>query len=277
MCGRYSLTRPEDARDLLAPVLDDTDLPEGTEPRYNIAPTQTLPIVANRTRRVVELARWGLVPVWADDLSVGNRMINARAESLGQKPAFRDAYARRRCLVPADGFYEWQRAGKRKQPHFIHLAPRRAFAFAGLWDRWRAPATTASERSRGRTIVGQSPPDGRTRGRGNPLASAPRISSSTTAGRSSADQTWVISFTIVTCAANPLLAPLHDRMPVVVAPEDFERWLTREPLQADALDDILTPADPAGWAVDAVGEWVNRADHDGPECIESRPIQGTLL
>jgi putative SOS response-associated peptidase YedK len=230
VCGRYSLTKPEDARDLLEPVLDDTALPDGLEPRYNIAPTQMLPIVANRTRRVVELARWGLIPAWADDPSIGNRLINARGESLGQKAAFRDAYAKRRCLIPADGFYEWQRAGKRKQPHFIHLAQRRAFAFAGLWDRWKAP-----------------------------------------------DQTWVISFTIVTCPASPLLAPLHDRMPVVVAPEDFERWLTREPLEADALDDILTPADPAGWAVDAVGEWVNRADHDGPECIESRPIQGTLL
>lgn len=230
MCGRYSLTRPEDARDLLAPVLDDTALPAELGPRYNIAPTQTLPIVANRTRRVVELARWGLVPSWVDDPSIGNRLINARGESLGEKPAFRDAFARRRCLVPADGFYEWQPAGKRKQPYFIHPAPRRAFAFAGLWDRWRET-----------------------------------------------DGTWLISFTIVTCAANPLIARLHDRMPVVVAPEDHERWLTREPLEPDVLADIIAPADPTGWVVEPVGEWVNRADHDGPECIESRPVQGVLF
>jgi len=230
VCGRYSLTRPEEIPDFLGPVLDDPALPEPVAPRFNIAPTQTLPIVANRTRRTIELARWGLVPSWVDDPSIGNRLINARGESLGEKPAFRDALARRRCLVPADGFYEWQRAGKRKQPFFIHLAPRRTFALAGLWDRWRAP-----------------------------------------------DQTWLISFTIVTCAPNPLIAPLHDRMPVVVAPADHERWLTREPVDAEALADIIAPADPAGWMVEPVGEWVNRVDHDGPECIESRPVQGALF
>jgi putative SOS response-associated peptidase YedK len=297
VCGRYSLTDPNAVPDVLGPVLDDTALPDGLAPRYNIAPTQTLPIVANRTRRVVELARWGLIPSWADDPSIGNRLINARGENLAGKPAFRDAYARRRCLVPADGFYEWQRMGRRKQPHFIHLASRRAFAFAGLWERWRAPATTAPERSRDRTMIGQSPADGRTRGRApvggpagrvdapplggtggeDPLAAAAPISSSTAARSSRADKTWVISFTIVTCPANPLLARLHDRMPVIVAPEDYERWLTRDPLEPDALADIVAPADPAGWAIDAVGEWVNHADHDGPECIESRPVQGQLL
>ncbi|HWM85917.1 MAG TPA: SOS response-associated peptidase [Kofleriaceae bacterium] len=230
MCGRYTLTRPEEVPDLLAPVLDEAALPEELAPRYNVAPTQTMPIVANRDQRVVELARWGLIPSWVDDPSIGSRLINARGESLGQKPAFRDAFARRRCLVPADGFFEWQKAGKRKQPYFIHIQPRRAFAFAGLWDRWR-----------------------------------------------DTDQTWVISFTIVTCAANPLLSRLHDRMPVVVGPDDYERWLTREPLEPDALQDIIAPADPAGWTTEAVGEWVNRADHEGPECIESRPVQGILL
>jgi putative SOS response-associated peptidase YedK len=230
VCGRYSLTKPEDARDFLEPVLDDAALPEPLPPRYNVAPTQSVPIVANRERRVLELARWGLVPSWADDLSIGARMINARGESLEQKRAFRDAFTRRRCLVPADGFYEWQAAGKRKQPYFIHLEPRRPFAFAGLWDRWRAP-----------------------------------------------DQSWVISYTIVTCAANRQLARLHDRMPVVVAPEDFERWLTREPVDPAGLQDVIAPADPAGWVVEPVGEFVNRADNDGPECIESRPIQGLLF
>ena len=217
---------------MLAPVLDDTALPDGVAPRYNIAPTQTLPIVANRSRRVIELARWGLVPAWADDLSVGARLINARGESLSQKPAFRDAFSRRRCLVPADGFYEWHRSGKRKQPYFIHLTPRRAFALAGLWERWRAP-----------------------------------------------DQTWVISFAIVTCPANPLIAPLHDRMPVVVASEDFERWLTREPLEPAALEDIVAPADPTGWMTEPVGQAVNRVDNDGPECLSAvpPPAQGRLL
>ena len=232
MCGRYSLTRPEEVPDVLAPVLDDPALPVGFAPRYNIAPTQTLPIVANREKRVIELARWGLVPSWADDLSIGARLINARGESLSQKPAFRDAFARRRCLVPADGFYEWKRAGKKKQPYFIHPAPRHAFAFAGLWASWRAP-----------------------------------------------DRTWVISYTIITCPASPLVAPLHDRMPVVVAPEDFDRWLTREPLDPDALQDIVAPADPAGWTIEPVSEAVNRVENDGPECVAevTPPAQGTLF
>ncbi len=217
---------------MLAPVLDDPALPVGFAPRYNIAPTQTLPIVANREKRVIELARWGLVPTWADDLSIGARLINARGESLSQKPAFRDAFARRRCLVPADGFFEWKRAGKKKQPHFIHPSPRRAFAFAGLWASWRAP-----------------------------------------------DQTWVISYTIVTCPASPLIAPLHDRMPVVVAPEDFDRWLTREPLDPDALQDIVAPADPAGWIIEPVSEAVNRVENDGPECLAqvTPSVQGSLF
>ena len=215
---------------MLAPVLDDAALPEGATARFNIAPTQTVPIVANRPRRAIELARWGLIPSWVDDPAIGNRLINARGETLAAKPAFRDAFARRRCLVPADGFYEWQRAGKRKQPYFIHKASRRPFALAGLWDRWRSP-----------------------------------------------EGDWIISFTIVTCAPNPLVAELHDRMPVVVAPEDFDRWLTREPVEPEALADIIAPVDPTGWTTEAVGEWVNRPDHDGPECIESLPTQGILL
>ena len=238
MCGRYSLTRPEEVPELFAPVLDDTALPTGSvTPRFNVAPTQSMPIVANREKRILELARWGLVPSWVDDPAIGSRLINARGESLGEKPAFRDAYARRRCLVPADGFFEWRGGGKggkgkggHKQPFFIHPVPRRAFALAGLWDRWRGP-----------------------------------------------DQKWVISFSIVTCPANPLIAPLHDRMPVVVRPEDFERWLAREPLEPDALAGIIAPADPAGWATEPVGDWVNRPDHEGPECIESRPVQGSLF
>jgi putative SOS response-associated peptidase YedK len=230
VCGRYTLTRPEEVLDLLGPVLDDQALPDGAEPRYNIAPTQSVPILANRPHRALELARWGLVPSWVDDVTIGNRLINARGESLGGKPAFRDAYARRRCLVPADGFYEWRRAGKLKQPYFIHPEPRRAIAFAGLWDRWRGP-----------------------------------------------DQKWIISFSIITCDANPLVSPLHDRMPVVVQPDDFARWLAPEPLEPDALADILVPAQPAGWTAEPVGDWVNRPDHEGPECIASSPTQGLLF
>ena len=234
MCGRTTLTGPQEALELLAPVLDDTALPPeleaGLVPRYNVAPTQVLPILCNRQRRVIEPGRWGLVPSWAKDPAIGNKMINARGESLAERPAFRDAYARRRCLVPADGFFEWQKQGKRKQPYWIHQEGRRPFAFAGLWDRWKTP-----------------------------------------------EGTWLVSFTIITCPPNELVRPLHDRMPVVLAAQDWERWLSREELPPAALDDLLAPADPAGWVAEPVGEVVNRADREGPECIESRPVQGSLF
>ena len=230
MCGRYTLSTPEQALDFLAPVLDEAGVPPALEARFNVAPTQVMPIVANRTTRVVELARWGLIPTWAKDPSIGSRMINARAESVAEKPAFRTAFERRRCLVPADGFYEWKAEGKRKQPYYIHLEPRRPFAFAGLWDRWKAP-----------------------------------------------DGDWQTSFTIITCAPNERIAELHDRMPVILAPDDWERWLTREPLPPEALQDLLAAAPPEGWVIEPVGEWVNKADHEGPACIESRPVQTSLF
>jgi putative SOS response-associated peptidase YedK len=230
MCGRYTLSTPEQALDFLAPVLDESGVPPALEARFNVAPTQLMPMVANRTTRAIELARWGLVPSWAKDPSIGSRMINARAESVAEKPAFKSAFERRRCLVPADGFYEWKTEGKRKQAYWIHLEPRQPFAFAGLWDRWKLP-----------------------------------------------DGDWQTSFTIITCEPNAVCATLHDRMPVVLAPADWERWLTREPLPPEALQDLLAPADATGWVIEQVGEWVNRADHEGPACIESRPAQGTLF
>ncbi len=137
MCGRFSLTAaPADVQAVFALAT-----PPALPPRYNIAPTQQVPIVrvgASGARELV-LVRWGLIPYFAKDASVGNRMINARAESVTVKPSFRDAFRRRRCLVVADGFYEWQAGPFGKTPHYIRSADGRPFAFAGLWDRWRAP------------------------------------------------------------------------------------------------------------------------------------------
>jgi putative SOS response-associated peptidase YedK len=138
MCGRYTLTAPDQILVELGALLAEPVLPDGVEARYNLAPTQLAPVIANREPRTVALFRWGLVPSWADDLAIGNKMINARAESLAERPAFRDAFARRRCLVPADGFFEWQQQGKHKQPMWIHRRGRGLFTFAGLWDRWKA-------------------------------------------------------------------------------------------------------------------------------------------
>lgn len=139
MCGRYALT------DLKALVKDNrfqlSAFPQNLSPRYNIAPSQPVPAILNQTPRELQFVRWGLIPSWAKDPTIGYRMINARAETLAEKPAFRRPLQRQRCLIPADGFYEWQRLGTRKVPHWIRLTSGEVFAFAGLWDTWTDPKT----------------------------------------------------------------------------------------------------------------------------------------
>ena len=134
MCGRYSLI--SDLQELAQQFeFDGTGFEHS--PRYNVAPTQQVLTVTKRDDRQAEYMRWGLIPSWAKDPSIGNRMINARCETVAQKPSFRNALQRRRCLVLADGFYEWQKAGKGKRPMCIALTSRKPFAFAGLWESWR--------------------------------------------------------------------------------------------------------------------------------------------
>lgn len=137
MCGRFTLTTPIET---LVETFQLSSVPEDSAPRYNIAPTQSVAAVLTDEEEHRHLAwlRWGLIPAWAKDPSIGNRMINARAETMAEKPAFRVALQRRRCLVLADGFYEWQRVEGGKQPIYIRMADGRPFAFAGLWERWRA-------------------------------------------------------------------------------------------------------------------------------------------
>ena len=137
MCGRYTLTKLED---LLRSFPFVTTLPE-VHARYNIAPTQPVLTVTNNHADRFEFFHWGLIPSWAKDPSIGGRMINARAETLAEKPSFRTALRRRRCLIPADGFYEWRKEpdGKTKTPMYIRLKGGKPFAFAGLWDVWHAP------------------------------------------------------------------------------------------------------------------------------------------
>lgn len=137
MCGRYTLTTPGD---VLAPALGLESVPTLT-PRWNIAPSQPVAIVraGGAGRRELAVVRWGLIPHWAKEAALGERMINARAETLAEKPAFRDSFRRRRCLIPADGFYEWQKSAAGKQPFLIRLRAATPFAFAGLWSSWRDP------------------------------------------------------------------------------------------------------------------------------------------
>ncbi|MGI8858469.1 MAG: SOS response-associated peptidase [Thermomicrobiales bacterium] len=137
MCGRYAIVLVGDGtlqrRFSLEELLDDP------APRYNVAPTQTLPVVTRNSPNRIEMMRWGLIPSWAKDASIGSKMINARAETVAEKPAFRRSLRSRRCLVPATGFYEWKRDGESKTPHFIHLPDEPLFAFAGLYDVWHDP------------------------------------------------------------------------------------------------------------------------------------------
>lgn len=228
MCGRYTLTAPADE---LVEVFDVGALTfDHWPPRYNLAPTQDAPIVVRgrEGERRLGLMRWGLVPGWADDPSIGGRLINARAETAAGKPAFRDAFAERRCLVPADGFYEWQRrpapsGGKPvKVPWWIHRPGRRPFAFAGLWERWRSA------------------------GGGSPL----------------------VTFTILTTEPNERVRPLHDRMPVILPDRAAEdRWLSPD-ARADDLAELLTPVAGDYLEAWPVSTAVNRPANDAPELIE---------
>jgi len=216
MCGRYTLTKQEGLVEDLEAALDPaTPQSEWWKPRFNIAPTQPAPVVTLREGvRVLELMRWGLVPHWARDKKAP-LMINARVESIDGKPMFRDALARKRCLVPADGFFEWKHAGKVKTPMFVHPTAQRFVAFAGLWAR---------------------------------------------AGD-------VRSFTIITGPANELVAPIHDRMPVVLDRSAWAAWLDPS-LDADGAHALLGVPPVGDWRAEPVSPWVNKADHDDPRCIE---------
>jgi putative SOS response-associated peptidase YedK len=159
--------------------------------RFNIAPTQDAPVIrATRDRAGRELAmmRWGLVPFWAEDPAIGRRLINARSETVAEKPAFREAFRARRCAIPASGFYEWTGEAKHRVPHAITVEGRPLVAFAGLWERWKDAAGQRLE-----------------------------------------------TYTVITTDANTMIAPMHDRMPAILAAEDIDAWLTGTPEEAAAL------------------------------------------
>lgn len=219
MCARFSLVAPPEVVAEIFDLEDVLDFP----PRYNVAPTQAVPVVRadpERGRRL-DLLRWGLVPWWARDLKIGARMINARSETAAEKPAFRDAVRMRRCIVPVDGFYEWQKLASGKQPMRIRRRDRRPFAFAGLWERWRK---------------GDAEP--------------------------------VESFTVLTTEPNDLLRPIHDRMPVILAPEDFDRWLDPALRSPDAVSGLLAPCEDDELEAYPVSTLVNSWRNDVPACIE---------
>jgi putative SOS response-associated peptidase YedK len=228
MCGRYTITSFDDLQvelGLAAP-------PAPAAPRFNVAPGQMVPVVKNQAERVLTPVRWGLVPYWAESPSVGNRMINARCESVTTKPAFRNALSRRRCLVVADGFYEWQKPagdgggtargrGAIKIPHYIHRRSGAPFGMAGLWERWKAP-----------------------------------------------DGTWLESCAIITCEANTLMRPIHGRMPLILDRASYDRWLDPAPLPPGELEPLLHTPPVRDFEAYRVSTLVNAPQHDQPACID---------
>ena len=219
MCGRFTLTQPANIAakfglDNFAPVE-----PEFYEPRFNVAPTQRIVVIPTRDmQREARRMRWGLIPSWAKDASIGSRLINARAEGIDTTPSFRAAFKYRRCLIPADSFYDWLPTAQGKQPYRIMLASGELFAFAGLWERWRDRQGEAVE-----------------------------------------------SCCIVTCTPNELAVRFHDRMPVIISPEDYDTWLTGTPEQALAL---LKPYPTEAMRAYPVSAKVNSPKNDGPELVD---------
>ena len=220
MCGRFTLF---DTAASLAEAFEVAEVPS-LSPRYNIAPSQAVAAVRippSGGAREVVLLRWGLIPSWAKDPSLGDRMINARAETAAGKPAFRSAIRRRRCLVPASGFYEWKRTNGRKQPYYIRRPDGKPFALAGLWESWEGPGAAAVE-----------------------------------------------SCTILTTSANELLLPIHDRMPVIVSPADYDLWLSLGIRDPGELSRLFRPFPPEEMTAFPVGTAVNNPKTDSPQLIE---------
>lgn len=217
MCGRYTITYNIDQ------LLDDLDLlmPDfDFEPRYNIAPSQRVPIISSDAPRELKLYRWGLIPSWARDPKIGYKMINARGETIAEKPSFRSAFKKRRCLIPATGFYEWQKTSTGKQPMHIHLKSGKVMTFAGLWESWK-----------------------------------------------DAEEKEIRTFTIVTTTPNTLMAPIHDRMPVIISPELRADWLDIE-LPAEEVQQLVRPYLEGALEADRVSTKVNSPRNEGPELLQ---------
>jgi putative SOS response-associated peptidase YedK len=220
MCGRFTLRNPGEV------VAQAFDLPEAPDllPRFNVAPGQAVAVVRQKPQsegRELSFVRWGLIPAWADDPSIGDRLANARSETAATKPSFRSAFRSRRCLVVADGFYEWQKTNGRKQPYFVGLQSDRPFGLAGLWERWEKG--------------------------GEPVESC----------------------TILTTDANELMQPIHERMPVILPPDQYDLWLDPRCQDTEKLAKLLRPYASKDMLAYRVSTLVNNPKNDTPECAEA--------
>lgn len=226
MCGRFVSSSPPDE---IARYFDaEAPIEAALEPSYNVAPTDDVYVVlADGGVRRVAAHHWGLVPAWAKSPAIGNKMINARSEGLADKNPYKSAFARRRCLVPADGFYEWRkRPGEKvKQPFYIQRADGEPIAFAGLWEEWSGPDHEGNERLR--------------------------------------------SATILTTTPNALMASLHDRMPVILAPRAWDEWLDPANADLETLGKLLVPASDDVLVMHPVATAVGNVRNQGLQLIEA--------
>ena len=215
MCGRYVLKTPT------AQLASHFKLDEAVDvaPRYNLAPGTDIPTIRQSPEgnRVMHLLRWGLVPHWAKDPSIGAKLSNARGETVANKPSFRDAFKRRRCLVPADGFYEWETEGKQKQPYYFSMKSGEPFALGGIWESWRTP-----------------------------------------------DGGILRTCCLITTDPNEITLPVHDRMPVIVSPDQYEVWLNGE---SDAALALVKPYPTDEMQTWAVSKRVSRSGEEGIDLI----------
>src|SRR4051812_29301839 len=239
MCGRYRLTRADKelAAEFGVELRDDANETLWA-PRYNIAPTDVIPVieVGSNGEMRFRSKRWGLIPYWAKDAKIGASMINARSETVLEKPALAESFRKHRVLVPADGFYEWKKSsgksvsgttgarvkGRKAQPYNFGMKDDSTFCFAGIAAKWKSPANEVIE-----------------------------------------------SFSILTTDANKLVEDTHDRMPVILPKSQYKRWLTTEPERAEQLLELLVPFDATEMKKYAVNPAVNNVKHDSPQCIES--------
>jgi len=216
MCGRFTLNlSPDQLAEIFG--IQASTIP----PRYNIAPSQQIAAIRNFSgENHLDLIRWGLVPSWADDISIGYKLINARSETVFEKNSFKRAIRTRRCLIPASGFYEWMRTDTTKTPVYVTMADNRPMAFAGIWEQWKAP-----------------------------------------------DHSVLETCAILTTAANRVMEGIHDRMPVILHPQEYSLWLDREVSEPETLKQLFKPYPADVMKACQVSTQVNNPNNDSEECI----------
>ena len=228
MCGRYALYGPTSRlREQFGANIDE--LPPDLGPRYNAAPMQMLPVIRQRPtgERVAHLLRWGLIPSWSKDESIATKLINARGETVAEKPSFRSAYKARRCIVPANGFYEWKAVPEGKQPYYIHPAHGELFGFAGLWERWTKPDDGALD-----------------------------------------------TFVVITTEANDAMRQLHERMPVILQPADYEPWLAKD-TAPEFVRQLIDPCPNDALIMYPVSRAVSNVRNEGADLIMPESTRST--